>query len=400
MLFDDSLNRFRCWYLANEYKNGIPDNPEHPRTVEYYTCYAESDDGLHWRKPLVGAAPFGRHAKHNVIIEGTHGFCVLPDPDDPNPLKRYKGAGGVSVGESPDGIEWNVRNWRPVIGKNDTSTCVVRWNGDYLAFVRYQVSDPDWPGVMRGVGLSVSKDFVEWTPKEVVFTTDEQDGYPWTQPYGISVTPYGDVLIGILWLLHLDPNEGNNSVGGMDTQLVVSRDGRTWERVADRATFLLPTPGAWDNGRVFPGTTLFRRDGKVWIYYTGVSTRHGEGWGEMGIGLATIPEDRFVGLRPINKNSSGILQTRVLLFQGTELLVNTNAPSDGLAVELADDEGNVLDGAEQGASRLIRQDSLRYRAVWENEGVIRSLGECTDGKPAAIRFILSDGAVYAFQVVP
>ncbi len=307
VLYDERAKRFRCWYLANEYKNGIPDNPEYPQTAEYYTCYAESEDGIHWTKPMVGRGPFGRHEKHNVVIEGTHGFCVLPTPDDPDPMKRYKGAGGASVGESPDGLVWTIRNWRDTIGKNDTSTCVVRWKGEYLAYVRAQVPDPDWPAVMRGVGLSVSKDFVEWTPKETVFTTDKEDGYPWTQPYGISVTPYGDVLIGILWLLHLDEVEGNNSLGTMDTQLVVEpRRPRLATRVADRAPFLSPTPGTWDAGRVFPGTTLFRRNGKVWIYYTGVGTRHGEGWGEMGIGLATLPEDRFVGLRVREGESSGI----------------------------------------------------------------------------------------------
>jgi hypothetical protein len=398
VLYDESLKRFRCWYLANEYKDGIPDNPDHPRTAEYYTCYAESEDGIRWTKPFVGRGPFGRHSQHNVIIEGTHGFCVLPTPDDPDPMKRYKGAGGASVGESPDGLVWTIRNWRDAVGKNDTSTCVVRWKDEYLAFVRAQVPDPEWPAVMRGVGLSVSKDFVAWTPKETVFVTDEEDGYPWTQPYGISVTTYGDVLIGIVWLLHLDEVEGNNSLGHMDTQLVVSRDGRTWERVANRAPFLSPTLGTWDAGRVFPGTTMFRRDGKVWIYYTGVGTRHGEGWGEMGIGLATLPEDRFVGLRVRDGESSGVIETRVLSFQGDELIVNADIDADELAVELVDAEGNVIPGAKEDASRLIRHDPLRYRVVWEDGDSSRSLDDVAKGKPVAIRFAVSGGKLYAFQV--
>ena len=399
VLYDNTRERFRCWYLGNEYKNGIPDNPEYLQTAEYYTCYAESEDGIHWTKPMVGRAPFGRHEKHNVVIEGTHGFCVLPTPDDPDPMKRYKGAGGASVGESPDGLVWTIRNWRDTIGKNDTSTCVVRWKGEYLAYVRAQVPDPDWPAVMRGIGLSVSKDFVEWTPKETVFKTDSEDGYPWTQPYGISVTPYGDVLIGILWLLHLDEVEGNNSLGTMDTQLVVSRDGRTWERVANRAPFLSPTAGTWDAGRVFPGTTMFRRNGKVWIYFTGVSTRHGEGWGEMGIGLATLPEDRFVGLRVRDGATSGTLETQVLAFEGNELLVNADVGEDGLAVELVDAEGNVLPGAARGRSHLIRHDALRYRVLWDDGDKKHSLGDLVQDGPVRIRFALAKGSLYAFQII-
>ncbi len=399
VLYDETRQQFRCWYLANEYKDGIPDNPEHPKTAEYYTCYAESADGIHWTKPMVGREPFGRHDKHNVIIEGTHGFCVLPTPDEPDPSKRYKGAGGASVGESPDGLTWNIRNWRDAVGKNDTSTCVVRWNGEYLAYARAQVPDPDWPAVMRGVGLSVSTDFVEWTPKETVFTTDEEDGYPWTQPYGISVTPYGDVLIGILWLLHLDEAEGNNSEGHMYTQLIVSRDGRTWERVAGRAPFLTPTPGTWDAGRVFPGTTVFRRDGKVWIYYTGVSTRHGEGWGEMGIGLATLPEDRFVGLRVREGATNGVLETHCLSFEGNELVINADVAANGLTVELVDAEGNVIPGAAHGASHLIRHDALRHRVVWDDGDTKRSFGDLVQDRPASIRFAFTRGSLYAFQII-
>ncbi|MCL4692241.1 MAG: hypothetical protein KJ060_07000 [Candidatus Hydrogenedentes bacterium] len=398
VLYDESREQFRCWYLANEFKDGIPDNPEYPQTAEYYTCYAESADGIHWSKPMVGREPFGRHEKHNVIIEGTHGFCVLPTPDDPDPSKRYKGAGGASVGESPDGLTWSVRNWRDAVGKNDTSTCVVQWNGEYLAYVRAQVPDPDWPAVMRGVGLSVSTHFLEWTPKETVFTTDKEDGYPWTQPYGISVTPFGDVLIGILWLLHLDEVEGNNSEGHMDTQLVVSRDGRRWVRVANRAPFLSPTPGTWDAGRVFPGTTLFRRDGKIWIYYTGVSTRHGEGWGEMGIGLATLPEDRFVGLRVREGATNGVLETHCLSFEGNELVINADVAESGLAVELTNAEGNVIQGAGRDSSHLIREDPLRYRVAWRDGDTERSLGDLTQGRPVSIRFLLENSTVYGFQI--
>jgi hypothetical protein len=207
------------------------------------------------------------------------------------------------------------------------------------------------------------------------------------------------VLIGIVWLLHLDEVEGNNSLGHMDTQLVVSRDGRTWERVANRAPFLSPTPGTWDAGRVFPGTTMFRRDGKIWIYYTGVGTRHGEGWGEMGIGLATLPEDRFVGSRVRDGESSGVIETRVLSFEGDELIVNAEVEADGLAVELVDAENEVVAGAERDKSRLIQHDPLRYRVVWGDGDTALSLDEAAQSEPVAIRFVLTSGTIFAFQIV-
>jgi hypothetical protein len=399
VLHDPALDTFRCWYLGNEHKDGIPDNPEDPRTVEYYTCYAESDDGITWRKPMVGTDPFGTHIRHNIVIPGTHGFCVLPTPDDPDPERRYKGVGGAVFGTSPDGIHWTTHNWREAVGKNDTSSCVVRWKGEYLAYVRQQVDDPEWPGVMRGVGLSVSRDFETWTPKETVFTTDKKDGYPWVQPYGMAVAPYGDVLIGIVWMLRLDHVPGNNSLGDQDMQLVVSRDGRTWHRVADRATFLAPTPGTWDRGRVFPGTTMFVRDGLVHVYYTGVSTRHGEGWGEMGIGLATLPADRFVALEQESLGVEGILETHPLTFSGGELVANANVSAGGLRVGLLDQQGNVLPGFGAEESRFLPYDPLRYRVVWRSGGEERRLADAPIDGPIALRFALSSGELYAFQVI-
>ncbi len=398
VLYEPDRNLFRCWYLGSEQKDGIPDNPQHPRTAEYFTCYAESPDGLRWTKPSVGTKPFGTHSQHNIVIEGTHGFCVLPEPADPDPNRRYKGVGGALFGVSPDGVHWETRDWRPAVGKNDTGSCVVRWKDEYLAYVRAQIADPEWPGVMRGVGLSVSRDFDTWTKKETIFATDKEDGYPWVQPYGISVTAYGDVLIGILWLLHLDQTPRNNSLGDQDTQLVVSRDGRTWQRVADRQVFLKATPGAWDGARVFPGTTMFVKDDSVYLYYTGAASRHGEGFGKMAIGLATLPAGRFVALQAEKADIPGILQTLPLTFEGTDLIVNADVADGDLRVELLEANGSVLAGFSREQCRLLPVDPLRYRVVWQTDKTFMSIGDAEKGRPLSLRFILHRGKLFAFQV--
>jgi isopenicillin-N N-acyltransferase-like protein len=276
----------------------------------------------------------------------------------------------------------------------------VRWKDEYLAYVRYQVVDPKWPGVMRGVGLTTSKDFEHWTPKEVVFTTDAKDNYPWTQPYALSVTPYGDQLIGILLMLHLDKVEGNNSLGDEDTQLVVSRDGRNWSRVAGRATFLESTPDSWDEGRIHaPAASMVVKDDVVHIYYSASDTRHGSGsWGTAGIGLATLPADRFVALRQQDDGATGELQTRLIEFSGDTLLINADVDGSDLQVELLDKSGQVLAGFDRHRSRLIRHDKLRYRVVWGAEGQEQSLGDAAKNQPLALRFILNGGALYAFRI--
>ncbi len=398
VLYDARLRKFRCWYVANEHKDGVPDTPDEPTTAEYYICYAQSTDGIEWTKPLVGQGKFGTHDKHNIVIPGGHGFCVLPTPDDPDPRGLFKGAGGPLFGSSPDGIRWSMHDWRSAVGKNDTNTSLVRWKGEYLAYVRYQVKEPGWPAVMRGVGLCTSKDFEHWTPKRLIFTSDEQDGYPWTQPYSLAVTPYGDQLIGIVSMLRLDRIEGNNALGDQSTQLLVSRDGRRWQRVANRQEFLAPTPGSWDQGRVFPGTTMIVKDLQVLIYYTGTDTRHGSGsWGETGIGLATLPADRFVAVEARQGPEPGVLQTRPLRFEGTTLLVNADVQAGDLQVELLDPRGNVLKDFGRQRCRLSVHDPLRYRVTWQNNEGESSLKDAPLG--IALRFILQGGKLYAFEVI-
>ncbi|MEX2172537.1 MAG: C45 family autoproteolytic acyltransferase/hydrolase [Pirellulales bacterium] len=400
VLYDEESGKFRCWYTAGEHKDGIPDTPDGTVTAEYFICYAESDDGIHWQKPLVSQEKFGLHDQHNIVIPTGHGFCVLPSPDASDPNKRYLGVGGAIFGFSPDGISWDTKNWRDAVGKNDTSSCVIRWNDEYLAYVRYQVKDPAWPGVMRGVGLCSSSDFEHWTPKELILTTDEKDGYPWTQPYGIAVTPYGDQLIGILSLLHLDRIEGNNSLGDEDTQLIVSRDGRNWSRVGQRTPFLAPSPGTWDQGRIHaPATSMLVKDDVVYIYYSASDNRHGSGsWGVAGIGLATLPADRFVALQREDSDAGGVLETRLLEVSGNSLLVNASAEETDLQVELLDDAGQVIPGFDRDSSRLITHDKLRFRVVWERDGKQHTLGDAAKNQPLALRFVLGDGALYAFQI--
>jgi len=293
MLYDEDYGKFRAWYLGSESPDAIP---------EYYVCYAESDDGVHWTKPMIGLEDFNGHAQTNVVIPGGHGISIMRTPWDPDPNRRYKAAGGGTLAYSPDGIHWTMQPWEEV-DKNDTGTSVVWWQGEYLAFVRNQERDSR-PSLQRAVGLSRSSNFDDWTTKETVFMTDAEDGHPWTQPYGLSVTAYGDQLIGLLWMLHLDEETGNNSRGDMDVQLMTSRDGENWNRVADRAVVMsqgLLEPfdqRSWDM-RVFPGTTMLLRDDQIRIYYTGVNRRHGEGipGRTSAIGLATLPADRFVALK-------------------------------------------------------------------------------------------------------
>lgn len=439
VVYEPEVALFRCWYMGSANGDGFPATPEARGLPEYWICYAESKDGIHWTKPMVGNEPRGPYKKHNIVIPGGHGISVLKTPADPNPARRYRAAGGDVYAFSADGINWEMHNWRPAVGKNDTGSSVVWWNGEYLAFVRNQepesgtaIFDPatglTWSGVMRGVGLSVSTDFTNWTPKKSVLRSDTKDGYPWGQPHAMSVTPYGDVLIGLLPMLHIIPAEGNNLTGDMDVQLTVSRDGRNWQRVADRAVFMPQEKSeplgrrSWDM-RFHPGSTMLVKDDVIYIYYYGTTVR----WGEksanrapalggskagviyqenaqeisaikFGIGLATLPADRFVSLRPLNWQAEGSLRTPALEFSGTELLINADCDPKDLQVEVVDTAGKAVPGFTGRESVIIRHDKLRFRVLWTDGARRRPLGDAAQATPVALRFTIRNGDLYAFQI--
>ena len=301
VLFDDEMQKFRCWYLASESGAGQP---------EYYICHAESKDGIHWEKPHVGSEPFGPYERHNIVIPGGHGISVIKDADEADPKRRYKAAGGDIFATSPDGIQWAIENNRYAVHKNDTCSSLVCWKDEFLYYVRNQepetgnsVFDPKtgktWTGTMRGVGLSTSSDFHKWAEKRSIFRTDERDGFPWVQPHALCVTAYGDVLIGLLPIMHIIPEEGNNIMGTIDVQMMVSRDGRDWQRVADRNVFMpadKPAPKGkrnWD-ARFHPGANMLVRDDLVYIYYFGTNLLFGESnWqdGTLRFGGAARPAE-------------------------------------------------------------------------------------------------------------
>ena len=424
VVYNPDEEKFMAWYTASEDSEGNP---------EYYTCYAESKDGVHWEKPMIGKKPFDPYKKHNILGIGG---CAARDPDDLDPGRRYK---SVNSSYSRDGIDWVTneecrQNWCVAVGKNDTVPSFVWWNGEYLAYVRYQGDESRtavrdsrtgyvWKdAIMRCAGLCVSKDFCHWTKKQLVFTTDEEDGYPWTQAHGLSVTAYGDVLIGLLPLLHMVPMDGNNFLGDFDVQLIVSRDGRKWDRVADRAVFMpceKPEPmvrRSWDF-RFHPTANFFVKDDVVYIYYFGTNTRHGEGRStdigglvgnkdtqilarRCGMGLATLPADRFVSLRPINWAGEGILETKPFVCSGDSLLVNADLRVGALGVEITDETGAVMPGYSRRQSELSVRDPMRYSVVWKQDnGEERTLGHVWENQPIALRFIIENGDLYSFQIV-
>jgi hypothetical protein len=182
------------------------------------TCYAESSDGITWRKPDLGLLKVPEQPANNVIITGqpavSHTFRPFIDLQPGIPAsERFKALGGrmpsrSSIGKVPaegerglmafvsaDGIRWKKLQDEPVIGESqypfhtDTTPPGVFWSeieASYVCYIRMwldrnkqpactgvalgngcKICDPDQKqpkgGGVRWIGRTTSKDFVHWS---------------------------------------------------------------------------------------------------------------------------------------------------------------------------------------------------------------------------------------------
>jgi hypothetical protein len=89
------------------------------------TCYAESDDGIHWRKPELGIYEVNGSKKNNIILAHaapvTHNFSPFIDQNPKAKAgQKYKALGGTKKSGliayvSADGIHWEKIREEPVI---------------------------------------------------------------------------------------------------------------------------------------------------------------------------------------------------------------------------------------------------------------------------------------------
>jgi len=148
------------------------------------TCYAESQDGVHWTRPKLGLVDAGkeRGKANNIVWRGPPSLENMTPFRDDNPActadQKYKAVGGVKwvtgglwAFGSPDGIHWRKLGEKPMpLAGNFDSQNVVFWDavrGEYRAYWRdHRHGDNKVPDG-RDVRTAVSKDFITWSKRRM-----------------------------------------------------------------------------------------------------------------------------------------------------------------------------------------------------------------------------------------
>lgn len=388
----------------------------------YLNLYAESADGLHWTKPVLGQyEDFEGNVRNNIFLSR----LALRSEDrrppetnqdhNPNVLytphlgpertytlisydygrSGYAAYDGYFLAFSPDGLRWTDGPQDPVIpGHAD------------VGWFTFDEMDALFRGIVknflnirghrrRSVFRTESRDGYDWTlPRLAVFPdledeawTEGRPGYH-TQFYGMPIVRYESALLGFLQIFRVTDTENPSHDGEIDVQLTCSRDGRRWTRVGDRRAIVeLGEVGTWDSGMVLTGNSVVVDGDEVRVYYSGADHTHAQR-GRTRIGMAAWPRDRLVGLR--TSSEGGVLQT-TLHTAGGRLHVNaeTSGSAGEVVAELIGEDGRVIEGYEASNCEALRTDDLDHGFRW------RDVSSDLAGRPAAVRLYLTRAEVFS-----
>jgi len=431
---------YRMYYHGGHYRHGgasAQGRPEHP----WVLCYAESDDGIRWRRPELGLCEFEGSKKNNIVLTPREVAAIQGDPahtavfKDENPNcpadARYKCVivgkpDGLYFLHSADGLRFRVANEKPAItqGAFDSQNLAF-WDPvrqEYRAYWRIfteGVADgTTWtPAGLRAIRTATSKDLVSWSAPADLRYVDS----PPQELYTNQILPYyraPHIFMGFpMRYTERGWPDAMFALPDLEDRLARAKESPRYGMAITDGLFMTSRDGVlfkrWNEAWVRPGP---RRHGS-WVYgdqlvfWGMVETASALGdapnelslyctedyWQGTGASFRrlSLRIDGFVSLRATWRG--GEMVTRPIVFEGGNLSLNASTSGAGsIRVEVQDAAGQPLPGYTLADCPEILGDDLALVARWRNGGDLRPLA----GKPVRLRFVLQDADLYAFQFVP
>lgn len=409
--FDPKDNKFKMWYLAGA---GTINTVKH----SLCTCYAESEDGIHWVKPELDVVP----GTNIVDTTNRDSATIWLDRKETDPQKRYK---MFSVEYKEDYIQWQYVlkysadgiHWSKGVAQSgavsDRSTAfynpfIEKWvlsmrhhnSVSWRSRAYLENDDPE-------MAVSLAHRLREGTTdKNVVFwfTPDDKEkvhpDYPDVIPgiYNFDAIAYESLMLG-LYSQWQGP-ENNICREAMmpkrnEIQLGYSRDGFHFARPTHESFMEVNTEKdeSWNYGNMqsVNGVPLIVDD-KLYFYSSG-RCKNGIWWDAgTSCGLAVLRRDGFCS---VHTDKAGTLTTERVVFDGKYLFVNADVEGQ-LLVEILNERGNVIPEFDCASCDIITGDSTKKLVSWHGKTDLSELA----GRNLQFRFIIEKGDLYSFWVSP
>lgn len=415
VLFDKETQKFTCWYLGLDAKQR-PDR-------RWVAGYAESADGIHWIKPILGMvmyegqdtniieASWEPHLSHHLSF-----VCKNPLPGIPESQKYI--SYWTSVGEkmsflgktlaySPDGIHWtresvayegvpfhrpSLQDITQLLYEPEEADPKFRFKGysQILATRSYDGrKNVRHIGLVHGESFEKMADAADPVVLEPLKGVDEELHFATVKKIG-----------GTYLMLFESNHFSSNPIRG-DLRLAVSEDGREFSRVhPDQALVNRGSKGMWDENLLVTTTASMQEAGDtVYIFYIGApnvynswppeystgNRRNGSMFYPTYLGVALLPKDRYAYAA-----GAGSVTTFPCRFeQQTRLWLNTDDLR--LIAEALDESGEIMATGKVvnetrntyyrrvSWDRTLPAGQMRLRIHLSPEGKLYSLGLC-DGE--------------------
>ena len=424
VLYDARAKRFHGWYRTHnrmirdstDPAAGDNHNIRSFKTQGSVVCYATSEDGLNWTKPVVGTVKFDGSYDNNMVrvavgpVLSDHLSGVVPNylPDATSKLvgsvfSSYRHPiypKGITQIYSDNGIDWTP-HWPPTLPIDGDAHCLM-WDPRqrcYLCTTRsaaYAHTLARLRGrgytelrTKRHIALARSADLVHWTPMMPVLEVDEADGDN-AQMYYMLIVPYGHLYLGFVQMFYVGPRM---SYGPLEMQLAVSRDLTHWQRPGNRAP-ILPRgeAGSWDSAHVSLCTSPPHPEAeRIRFWYGGKDTEHWQA-GHAAMGTATLRRDGFACWEAGPRGGTVTTQPLSMTW-ATWPMLNVDATDGECRVEILDEAERPIDGCSAADCLPITGDHQRAIVTWKpGRGTfVRHSGR------VRLRFHLRNARLYAIK---
>lgn len=437
-VFQDS-RLYRMFYKAYnlDVSTGKLRGDSHPG----FTCYAESDDGIRWRKPALNLNEFqGSKANNIVLASGPMGplnldaahpaICKDENPAAP-PNARYKAcirsadpkAHGLIALQSPDGFHWTPMAPRPVItnGAFDSQNLAFwdpfhkQYRAYWRTFTAGVTTGETWkPDGLRAIRTATSQDFVHWDHSADLTYTNS----PAQQLYTNQIKPYHrapHLLIGFPtryverpWspslnaLPELDHRRQRSAASPRlgtalsEALLMASRDGVEFHRWNE--AFLAPgpeRPGTWNYGHQYIAWHLVETQSPLGGAPNELSLYASESYWTGNSSEVRRYALRLDGFVSVNAGADGgELLTHPLRFEGKHLHLNfATSASGAILVEIQNAEGQPIPGYTAANCDEVFGDAVDRLVTWNGSPDLGKLA----GAAIRLRFTLKDADLYAYR---
>ena len=386
-LFDPSDNLFKMWYTVfnrHNYDNRLP--------FSYNVAYAESEDGITWRKPALGVFEHPADSQNNLIKLGTDKTQNIDVMLNPKPgeypgkfLAIHNQKGGVFVSYSEDGKSFTFLQEAAAIAyHSDTHNNFVfdESRNNWLIFCRPRAYAGDHK---RRVSMQQSTDLKTWTHERVILIPDEAER---PEYYGMTVFRLHDLFFGMR-------QSYDRADGLLYPEPVWSSDGEHWEAIGTHPAMLpLGPEGSWDAGMALLAESPVAVGDELRFYYGGFAKSHNEAENPCAIGLATAERDRIVGLRPSGEEPGYVLTRPFVVAEGALLTVNATV-SEGatLRAELRTDNNKTIEGFTLDDCTPVSKTGFAESITWGEKKL-----DAVAGQELRLRFELKDAAIFTYSV--